>query len=175
MKLVRIAITLGLAAYAAAILHAAEPWALVDNVNLAIHEAGHVVFSPFGETLQLLGGTMLQFLVPLAFGIYFLRENDEHGASVALWWVGENCWYTAHYIRDAAAMELPLVGGGEHDWRLLLTQWDMLDAHARLADLVHATGVGLVVVATVWGLAAAARGRDATPVPVRPVPTARQR
>ena len=175
MKLVRLVITLVLAGYAGAILRSPEPWAFVDNVNLAIHEAGHVVFAPFGETLALLGGTLLQFLVPLAFGAYFLRESDEHGASVALWWVGENCWCTAHYVRDAVAMELPLVGGGEHDWNTLLTRWDMLEAHARLADLLAATGVGAVALATLWGIMAVVRGRDATPVPVRPVPGAAAR
>ncbi len=151
MRYVRLAITLLLAIYGVVILRAETPWAFVDNLNLAIHEAGHVVFSPFGETMHWMGGTLLQLLVPLAFCGYFLKEGDEHGASVALWWVGENCWNIATYIRDAEAMELPLVGGGEHDWNTMLTAWGLMGSYVRIADLVHLAGTALFAIAVAWG------------------------
>lgn len=177
MRFVRLAITIALAAYGVAIVRSPEPWAFVDHVNLAIHEAGHVVFSPFGETMHWLGGTLLQLLVPLVFCAYFVREGDEHGASVALWWVGENCWNISTYIRDAEAMELPLVGGGEHDWNTLLTAWGMMRSYVQIADAVRGVGVLLVVLSVLWGLSAVLRGRATTAVPKgwRPVPGAAAR
>jgi len=39
---------------------------------------------------------------------------------VALWWVAQNLWNISVYVKDARAEELPLVGGGEHDWNYLL-------------------------------------------------------
>ena len=177
MRYVRLAITLALALYGVAILRAVEPGAFVDHVNLAIHEAGHLVFAPFGDTMHWLGGTLLQLLVPLAFCIYFVREADEHGASVALWWVAENCWHIAVYIRDAEAMELPLVGGGEHDWNTLLTAWGLMGSYVRIADTVRLVGVGLFVLSIVWGLSSVLRA-PARRVPlttaVRPVAARRR-
>ena len=39
----------------------------LDDLDLAIHETGHLVFAFGGETLTLLGGTLFQLLVPIAF------------------------------------------------------------------------------------------------------------
>ena len=33
-------------------------WSFLDGVDLIFHEAGHVLFSPFGPTLMLLGGSL---------------------------------------------------------------------------------------------------------------------
>jgi hypothetical protein len=44
------------------------------------------------------------------------RQGDRHGATVPLWWLGQNCWNISVYIKDPRAQELPLVGGGEHDY-----------------------------------------------------------
>ncbi|MCU0626656.1 MAG: hypothetical protein MUF21_09275 [Gemmatimonadaceae bacterium] len=177
MRLVRLAITLALAAYGAVLLMEVTPWAVVDHVNLAIHEAGHIVFLPFGDTMHWLGGTLLQLLVPLVFCIYFWRAADEHGASVALWWVGENCWNIALYIRDAEAMELPLVGGGEHDWNTLLTAWGVMDRYVQIADTVRMTGTALFALSIMWGLAALWRGPTSVAAPrmLRPAPGAAAR
>ena len=40
---------------------------ILDTFNLLIHEAGHIVFMPFGHTLSFMGGSLLQCLMPLAF------------------------------------------------------------------------------------------------------------
>ena len=64
------------------------------------------MFSPFGEFMQFLGGTLFQLIMPAAFVGYFLRR-DRHAASVALWWIAQNLWNISVYIRDARAQELP--------------------------------------------------------------------
>ncbi len=36
----------------------------MHRVNLVFHEAGHVIFMPFGRFLSILGGTLGQWLIP---------------------------------------------------------------------------------------------------------------
>ncbi|MFL5560098.1 MAG: hypothetical protein ACJ79K_01360 [Gemmatimonadaceae bacterium] len=147
-----------LALYGLAILR--DPgFTLLDNVNLPIHETGHIVFSPFGELVTALGGTLFQLIVPVIFVGYFLRRRDQFAASVALWWVAENLWNISVYVADAQAQALPLVGGGEHDWAFILAELDVLQQDARIAAMVRFAGTLLFVVAILWGYASA--GADA--------------
>jgi hypothetical protein len=134
---------------------------LLDGVDLAVHETGHLVFGPFGEFIGFAGGTLFQLIMPLLFGGYFWRRGDRHAASVALWWVGQNCGHVATYVADARAQELPLVGGGEHDWLYLLSATGHLPQDLAIARAIRAAGVVLVVSASVWGLMVA--GRRASP------------
>jgi hypothetical protein len=99
--------------------------------------------------LAALGGTLFQLLLPLAFVAYFWRRHDRHAAGVALWWVGQNCWNVARYVADARAQELPLVGGGEHDWAFLLATWDLLPRDQALARDLRFVG-WMIVAAAVW-------------------------
>ena len=117
-----------------------------DALDLPIHETGHIVFGWGGEVLASLGGTLFQLIVPLAFVIYFWRRKDRHAASVALWWVGQNCFNIARYIADARAQELPLVGGGEHDWAFLLASWRLLPQDTAIA--YYARGFAWLLIAT---------------------------
>src|SRR2546425_929878 len=71
-------------------------------VNLPFHEAGHVLFSPFGEFMTYLGGSLGQVLVPVICLIAFLTTNpNAFGAAVTCWWAGENLVDLAPYINDA--------------------------------------------------------------------------
>lgn len=128
-----------------------------DALNLPIHETGHLVFAWGGDILTALGGTLLQLLLPLAFVVYFRHRRDDHAASVALWWVGQNCWNVARYIADARAQELPLVGPGGHDWAFLLAEWGLLARDQLLARDVRFAGWLLVATATWWGVRALTR------------------
>ena len=130
---------------------------LLDGVDLAIHETGHLVFAPFGEFIGFAGGTLFQLLMPVFFLIYFLRRHDQYAASVALWWIGQNCGHIAVYVADARAQELPLVGGGEHDWEYLLGRTGLLAQDHRIAGAITSVGYLLVVGAAAWGLLVAAK------------------
>ncbi len=152
MRQFRFGLTIALAAYGVAILAAPVTWSFIDNINLPVHETGHLVFAPFGNTLQLLGGTVLQLLLPLAFAAYFTMHRDEHAASVSIWWVGENFVNVSTYMADAQVMDLPLVGGGEHDWNQLFAQWGVLSHAVQYAQLARGFGFLVMLVATVWGL-----------------------
>jgi hypothetical protein len=119
-------------------------------VDLAFHEAGHIVFSPFGRTLHVLGGTLLQLLVPLLLSGYFLlRRREPIGAGLCLAWAGENLLDISVYMADARDMKLQLVGGGEHDWTQLFYQFGLLgeESVARVSGATHDLGVILMLAA----------------------------
>lgn len=155
----RLILTLVLAAYGLYYLLAPGHYGLFDYVDLAIHETGHVVFRPFGEFIGALGGTLLQLLLPLAFVWYFWRRRERHAATVAGWWVAQNFWNIAVYVQDAQAEELPLVGGGEHDWAYLLGELGLLEHDRFIGQLVRFAGVLIFAYATLRGLTYA-RQRD---------------
>lgn len=160
-KNIRLAAVGLLALYGLLCLRAPNSGRLLDGVDLAIHETGHIVFSPFGEVMTALGGTLFQLIIPITFVVYFWRRNDRYAAGFALWWVAQNLWNISVYIADARAQELPLVGGGEHDWTFLLGQAGWLARDVALGQAVHATGVLIYLVAL--GLAAATASRQPVP------------
>jgi hypothetical protein len=97
-----------------------------DFVNLMIHEAGHPLFSFFGNTLMLLGGTLLELIVPAACAIYFFFQRQPYGVAFSSFWFFENFLYIGTYMADARMDSLPLVGSETSDWLLLFGQWDLL-------------------------------------------------
>jgi hypothetical protein len=147
----RLALTVVLAVYGWRCLTTPGTYRWLDSLDLAIHETGHLVFSFGGELLTLLGGTLFQLIVPAAFVVALWRQGDRHGATVPLWWLGQNCWNISVYIRDAQAQELPLVGGGEHDWAILLDQLGWLERDQAIGRTVWLVGVLLYVIAIVLG------------------------
>jgi hypothetical protein len=148
-----------LALYGWRCLRTPDTYLWLDSLDLPIHEAGHLVFAFGGETLTILGGTLMQLLVPLAFVVALWRQGDRHGATVPLWWMGQNCWNISVYIKDARAQELPLVGGGEHDWALLLGQAGWLARDQVIGGWVYFAGFGLYLAAIVIGWRALAPQR----------------
>jgi hypothetical protein len=130
-----------LALYGALCIATPGTYRLMDGVDLAIHEAGHVFFAPFGEFVGFLGGTLLQLLMPLAFFGHFLYRGDRFSAYVVLWWVAQSLWNVSVYVADARAQALPLVGGGEHDWAYILGRLDLLPHDTAIAGAVRMAGV----------------------------------
>lgn len=109
------------------------------------------MFAVAGEVLNILGGTLFQLLVPAAFAVALWRRGDRHGATVPLWWLGQNCWNISVYVKDARAQQLPLVGGGEHDWAILLGHAGWLARDQALGGAVYLLGVVLYATAIVAG------------------------
>ena len=147
----RLALTLVLAVYGWHLARTPGQYRWLDSLDLAIHEAGHLVFAFGGEFLAILGGTLLQLLIPSAFIVALRRQGDPHGATVPLWWLGQNCLNIAVYIKDARAQELPLVGGGEHDWTMLLDRMGLLARDIAIGRAVAAVGLMLFLAAFVLG------------------------
>jgi len=169
-QLTRAITALGLGVYGFVRLRNPQHWDLLDDVNLAIHEAGHVFFQPLGDTLVVLGGSLLQVIVPLAFVVYFLRQRETFSASVVGAWLGASLGNVALYIADARAQELPLLGGENviHDWWYLLTEWDLLPQDHAIAGWVRLAGAVAFVLAVVTA-ALSSRHADQMKVAVRQV------
>jgi hypothetical protein len=128
-------------------------------VNLVFHEAGHLLFRPFGDFMSVLGGSLLQLLVPLAFLLSFLlRQRDPFAAAAGLWWLGQSLMDLAPYIHDAQAQRMLLLGGvsggdvpGYHDWNNVLGRLGSLEAAPGLAEFADASGLALMLTALAWG------------------------
>ena len=142
----------GLAGFVFMLYAALKPggFLILDYVNLPIHEAGHLIFGIFGATLAVWGGTLLQIIFPIAFLIYFRLRGDTAGTYFATLWTGESLVYSSVYIRDARAMQLPLVGGGEHDWNNILSGLGLLAADGTIADVVLLTGWAILILSWLW-------------------------
>jgi hypothetical protein len=161
MVLLRRVLVAGACVWAVLYLRSADAFGLLDSVDLPIHETGHLVFAPFGEFLQFAGGTVFQLLFPLTFVVYFLRRGDRFAGCFLLGWVAQNLWNVSRYVADARAQELPLVGGGEHDWAYLLGRMGLLAHDQGIASAVHAAGVLLFALAMLLAFVSS----DARPAP----------
>lgn len=128
-------------------------------VNLPFHEAGHIIFRPFGKFIMTLGGTLGQLLMPLiCFVALLFKTRDTFGASVALWWFGENFMDIAPYINDARTLKLMLLGGvtgkdviDYHDWEYLLRKLGWLEYDHTLASLSYFIGIVIMLATFAWG------------------------
>ena len=130
----------------------------MHDILLPIHEAGHVLFRPFGEFMMVLGGSLFQLLLPFGIGVAFIVKNrDNFGAVVGLWWASASLLDLSPYIYDALHPQLILVGGGTgaedgpHDWIYLLITLRQIDNAQRWGAFVHACGGVLMVCALIWG------------------------
>ncbi len=127
-------------------------------VNLPFHEAGHILFIPFGRFMTILGGTLGQILMPIiCLGTFLVKTRDPFGAAVALWWTAESLMDIAPYINDARAMDLMLLGGvtgketDGHDWNNILTMLDLLEWDHLLAHFIHNIGIVFMLASFLWG------------------------
>lgn len=121
----------------------------LDHVNLVFHEAGHPIFGLFGDRLGLYGGTIGQLAIPVTVWLAFWRQRDTIGCTVAGVWFFENFLNIAHYMADARAQVLPLVGGGEHDWTEIFSRWGVLTSDIAIAHVFATAGwIGMLAV---WG------------------------
>jgi hypothetical protein len=128
-------------------------------VNLPFHEAGHLFFRPLGIFMSALGGSLLQLLMPLlCMGTFLVKRRHPFGASVCLWWVGQNFMDIAPYIADARVMRLILLGGitgheagGYHDWNFILGRLGWLEYDLILAEAAHLAGSACMLLFVAWG------------------------
>ncbi|MFB0506185.1 MAG: zinc ribbon domain-containing protein [Thermodesulfobacteriota bacterium] len=127
-------------------------------VNLPFHEAGHIIFMPFGRFIMFLGGTLTQLLMPLiCMSALLITSHNTFGASASLWWVGQNFMDIAPYVNDSRALKLILIGGVTgrevegHDWENILGTlgWKQYD-HV-IANISYTIGIILMIISFIWG------------------------
>lgn len=123
---------------------------------LLFHEAGHVIFSPFGEWMMFLGGTLGQLLLPAIVAVAFLWKNrDPFGAAVGLWLLGVSLLDVAPYMHDALEPQLMLLSGsigeaGGHDWIYLFDSMGLRPRAQAIGALTHKLGAMVLLGALAW-------------------------
>jgi hypothetical protein len=167
----RLALAAVLALLAWSAFHGEEGYVpFLSDIDLAVHEFGHMLFMPFGiqflgNTMMILGGSLTQVAFPLIFFGYFLRKREDgrrldvFAAMVCLWWSAINLLDVSIYCADSRAGELMLLDGltgkesDGHDWNNLLTRWGLLEHDTVIARYMRAIAwlvcVASIVVA-VW-------------------------
>ena len=137
----------------------------MHNILLPIHEAGHVLFRPFGEFMTILGGSLFQLVLPFGIGVAFIVKNrDNFGAAIGLWWANVSLVDLSAYVYDALDPQLMLLSGttgadGPHDWIYLLTVLGQLRNAQHWGTFAHTCGGLLMLAALLWGAAVLWRQR----------------
>ena len=151
---------LGLLAFVALLL-ASEPGFVfgLDYTNLLFHEAGHPLVGLFSNRLETYGGTLGQLVFPIVLAVSFWRKGQAPAFAAAVIWFFENWLNIARYMADARALELPLVGGGDHDWNTIFTRWNVLSYDTDIAGTVRFIAWTGMALAVLWVLARAWRDR----------------
>lgn len=109
-------------------------------VNLGIHEFGHLATYGFSDLTTAMMGSIAQVGVPLALAVYFLVfRGDWLAAGVCLAWAATSALEVSVYVADAPTQDLPLLGGGRHDWAFILGPdgYGALDRARPIADTIR--------------------------------------
>jgi hypothetical protein len=136
-------------------------WCFLDYVNLAFHEAGHVFLAFAGTTVHYLGGTIGQIAVPGILSVWFLKKaRSPFGSAFCVWWIGESLINVSIYMADARNLELPLVGGGDHDWNELFYRFGLLSepSVAAVSGTTRFLGALTMLAGITWGAVLAFKG-----------------
>gem|GEM_PF-324699 len=121
---------------------------LWGGINLAFHEIGHILFSPLPQFWAIAGGTLVEMAVPVVAGVLFLRQKEDFGAALALFWLATVLLGAAVYAGDARTQALPLVspfaGAPLHDWHYILGELEILERDRTIAAILRAGGFVLM-------------------------------
>ena len=124
--------------------------------DLIFHEAGHFVFAPFGRFMTVLGGSLLQFLIPVIAMVAFIRQEEPYSAAICAWWAGQNLVDIAPYVADARSLRLTLIGGRTgaevegHDWEFILNSLGISHYAHPLGYATHAIGIVIMIGALIY-------------------------
>ena len=131
----------------------------MHNILLPIHEAGHIFFTPLGEFMTILGGSLFQILLPLGIGVAFMmKQRDNFGAALGLWWAGISLVDLAPYIYDSLHPRMILLGGhtgedGPHDWIFLLGKFGQVPNAQHWGAFAHSMGAIVAILSVSWASA----------------------
>ncbi|MBK6751115.1 MAG: hypothetical protein KA956_08495 [Pyrinomonadaceae bacterium] len=125
----------------------------LDNVDLPIHETGHLLFRPFGEFMMIAGGSLFQVIFPLVFAGYFAWRRQFYSMAIVMLWVGQSILNVWVYASDAIVMQLVLTSGftgsegSFHDWNYLLTATGLLESTKGVAKVIRFVGTFTIIIA----------------------------
>ena len=127
---------------------------IFKGVNMAIHEAGHILFSMFGDFIAIAGGTILELLLPLVFALYFYLRKELYSSAIVTLWLGYSFFDVAIYANDAQKMALPLLGDDPsgHDWHNMLSMLNLLTLTPQIAGFIYFLGVLIMIFGLILGI-----------------------
>ncbi len=152
MRILKIVAIVLFAVYAIGKAFRPDECNLLNGANLLFHEAGHPIFGIFGQSIGIWGGTIMQLLVPAVFVGHFIYHRQMYSACFVMCWFGQNFFHISHYLQDARAQELPLVGGGEHDWNRILYSLGLLQWDREIGGALWFLGFVIIVVFALLGI-----------------------
>lgn len=134
---------------------------------LIFHEAGHVLFGPFGEWVKMLGGSLMQLIMPiLIVYVFWVKQRDRFAAAIGGWFFGLSLIDIAPYMYDALAPQLMLITGGVgedagHDWIYLFKSLGLLHKAQIIGGITHTLGSLLMVTSLSYAAYMCASSRSA--------------
>lgn len=133
-------------------------YSFLGGLNLGIHEFGHLLCGPMGEFVGILGGSLIQCLIPLISFWMFYRQQDYFAHAFSAVWLGSNLFGVARYMGDARKLELNLVspfgGNGEviHDWNYLFHKFGILQFDTTVALVVRTASALAMIAGVAWAI-----------------------
>ena len=126
----------------------------MDGVDLIFHEAGHAIFRIFGwELLMVMGGTIMQLLVPAVVTFYFFTRSQRFSSSITGILLAQSLFNSVVYERDAFAMKLDLLGGDViHDWNYILNALNLMGHIELIGNIIFDMGLAVLVSSIVVGV-----------------------
>ena len=126
---------------------------LINSTDLMFHEFGHLFFFFMPELFVFFAGTIMQLLIPNIIFLYFLIKKSFYSASVILFWIAVNLFDISIYIKDARAMNLPLlIPGTVHDWNYILTRLNLLNYDQIIGNLIFSIGIMFFALSIILGI-----------------------
>jgi hypothetical protein len=92
--------------------------------------------------------------------VSFWRKSQPLSFAGSVIWFFENLLNIGRYMADARAQELPLVGGGDHDWNTIFGRWHLLASDTVIARVVNTIGWIGMAAACAWVVWRWYRDRD---------------
>lgn len=127
----------------------------LDNVDLPIHETGHLLFRPLGEFMMIAGGSLFQIIFPLVFVGYFIWQKSYYSAAIVTLWAGQSILNVWVYAADAVVMQLVLTSGftgtegSFHDWNYMLAETGLISSAKGVAKAIRFVGTITIIVSSV--------------------------
>ncbi|MGB2751351.1 MAG: hypothetical protein WBC19_04780 [Pyrinomonadaceae bacterium] len=127
----------------------------LDNVDLPIHEFGHLLFRILGEFMGIAGGSLFQVIFPAVFVGYFVWQRSFYSAAIVSLWVGQSILNVWVYAADAVVMQLVLTSGSTgaegsfHDWNYLLSHFGLLGSTKTVAGIIRFIGTSTIIISSV--------------------------
>lgn len=126
----------------------------LDNVDLPIHETGHLIFRLLGQFMGIAGGSLFQVIFPAVFVGYFIWHEKYYSAAIVLLWVGQSLLNVYVYAADAVVMQLVLTSGftgsegSFHDWNYILTETGLIGSTRTIAGIIRMLGTLVIIAAS---------------------------